>query len=199
MHPAVGGHVGGRDLLHPGLALAPALDLGRAGLAQVEVVAGGVALDPLAMRGRRSIELLLRELADAQRLHRDVAHEMAVAVAAAEVLRPLAAHVDHLVGERAEVVAGERVAFTESEAGEIGRLDVRDAEAGTPDRGAVGLRRIDRGRIRRARQRQGGDDDAERGDGFADGGRGGRDGTGVNVGFHRELLDDAARETTTKW
>ncbi len=123
------------------------------------------------MFGRRSIELFLRELADAQRLHRDVAREVAIAVAATEVLRPLAAHVDHLVGERAEVIAGERVAFTESEAGEVRRLDVRDAEAGAPDRGAVGLRRIDGGRIRRARQRDRGDDDAERDDGSADDGR----------------------------
>ena len=46
----------------------------------------------------------------------------------------------HLVGYRAEVILGLGVAPSETKAGEVSRLDVRDAVAGAADRRGVAAR-----------------------------------------------------------
>src|SRR5690606_8547447 len=77
----------------------------------------------------------------AQRLVAEVAVDVGVALAGPEVARALAADLDDLVGEHADVVAGEGVAEAVAEAAVVFGLDVGDPEVGPAHGGVVGADR----------------------------------------------------------
>jgi hypothetical protein len=127
------------DRSHPIRAGAPAGHRGRARLLEVLVVAGDVAVVPLAEVLRLAGEIVARALVDAQRAHRDVAAQVGVVLAAAEPACALASCPHDLVRHRAQVVLRLGVAFAEAEARQVVGVDVRDAVGGAHDARGVGV------------------------------------------------------------
>jgi hypothetical protein len=80
-------------------------------------------------------------LANAKRLYDDVAVKVSVARAATEVLRALATRLYHLLGDRTEMILRLRIALSETEACEVGRLDVRNPKAGAANTSLIATRR----------------------------------------------------------
>lgn len=76
-----------------------------------------------------------------KRLYEDVAIEVSVARAPTEVLGALATRLYHLLGDRAEMILGLRIALSETKACEVGRLDVRNPKAGAANTSLVATRR----------------------------------------------------------
>ena len=139
-HVEVSGYVLRADRDDPILTGAPTGDGVPARLGQVVVIARGETGQPVAVLAILSAEMFGRPCIDPEALHRDIAIEVAVTSAGTEVTRSLAADANHLIGDRAKVVLGLRVALPESQAADVASLDVRDVVTCPADAGLEGLR-----------------------------------------------------------
>jgi hypothetical protein len=120
---------------------------------EVAVVAGREAAEDGAGVARQRRQAAPRLAVDVECEPAEVALDVGVALPGAEQRGALAAQLDDLVGEHADVLRRERVALSVREAAEVRRDDVWDAVRGPADRGAV--RRCRRHRCCRGRRHGG--------------------------------------------
>lgn len=108
-------------------------------LFEIEVVAGSVAIQPVAILEARLLQLSLRLGVDLHRADRNIAAQVPIGRTSSVVSRSFAASTNHLIGQGAQVILRTGIAVAERKAAYIGRFDVRDTEARAPNRGAIGV------------------------------------------------------------